>query len=84
MHHPSDRLAYALPRDKERPYFVMEYFDGKTLQEYAESQRLSEKDCLAVACLIADGLKAAPTRSLLHRDVKPANVMVRRDVRTGR
>ncbi len=71
--------AYALPRDKERPYFVMEYLDGKTLQEYAQARRLSEKDCVAVACLMADGLKAAHDKKILHRDVKPANVLVRRD-----
>ncbi len=71
--------AYALTKDKARPYFVMEYFDGKTLQEYVQAKRLSEKDCLAVARLMADGLKAAHDKRILHRDVKPANVLVRRD-----
>jgi WD40 repeat protein len=71
--------GYSLPKEKARPYFVMSYFAGKTLQEQVQEQPLSVEDCLAVARLMAEGLRAAHARGILHRDVKPANVLVRRD-----
>jgi hypothetical protein len=71
--------GYALPRQKARPYFVMGYFDGVTLQEQVHERPLAVEDCLAVARGMAEGLRAAHAQGVLHRDVKPANVLVRRD-----
>jgi ribosomal protein S27E len=71
--------GYMLPTEKARPYLVMDYFDGAPLQDFVREQALSWKDCLSVARLIAEGLQAAHQKGVLHRDVKPANVLVRRD-----
>lgn len=63
-----------------KPYLVMDYFDGITLGEYVETKGpLTSADLLAIARPVADALRAAHARGLLHRDVKPANVLVRRD-----
>jgi len=65
---------------KTRPYLVMDYFDGPSLECYVEEQgSLSPEDLLAVAFPVAEALQAAHAQGILHRDVKPENVLVRRE-----
>jgi serine/threonine protein kinase len=65
---------------RTRPFLVMDYFDGPTLAEHVERNGpLSPEDLLPVARAIAEGLRAAHGRGVLHRDVKPGNVLVRRE-----
>src|SRR5262249_28280472 len=68
--------GFASPSDDSRPYLVMDYFHGATLEEAAREKPLAVEDALAVARLIAEGLHAAHARNILHRDIKPANVLV--------
>jgi uracil-DNA glycosylase family 4 len=83
LHHPSiiriSDCGYAHPATRTGPYLVMDYFDGQTLEEHAREKPLSVADLLAVARPIAEGLQAAHAKGILHRDVKPANVLVRHD-----
>jgi serine/threonine protein kinase len=63
-----------------RPYLVMDYFDGVNLESYvSEHGPLASADMLAVASQVAEALQVAHNGNILHRDVKPANVLVRRD-----
>ena len=63
-----------------RPYLVMDYFDGPTLAEQVRGHGpLSVEDFIPVALLVAEGLNAAHQRGILHRDVKPANILLRRE-----
>lgn len=65
---------------RKRPYLVMDYFDGLTLASYVEKHGpLSPTDLLAIAVPTAEALQTAHARGLLHRDVKPANLLVRRE-----
>jgi serine/threonine protein kinase len=75
--------AFADPARKERPYLAMDYFEGVTLEECARQRPLPEAEVIAVATQIAAGLQAAHARGVLHRDVKPANVLVRRGASPG-
>jgi serine/threonine protein kinase len=72
--------GYASPKAKQRPYFVMRYFEGKTLEEHVKKYgTLAPDDVVEVARQMAQGLHVAHRKNILHRDVKPANVLVRRD-----
>jgi tetratricopeptide (TPR) repeat protein/tRNA A-37 threonylcarbamoyl transferase component Bud32 len=70
---PADRL----------PYLAMEYLAGPSLAEEIRSrQRLEPREAAEVVAQAADGLAAAHAADLIHRDVKPANVLL--DPATGR
>lgn len=63
-----------------RPYLVMDYFESQTLADHVSQHGpLPSDEMLTVARLTAEGLAAAHGRGILHRDVKPANLLVRRD-----
>jgi uracil-DNA glycosylase family 4 len=70
--------GFASDEDASRPYLVMDYFEGVTLDEATRERPLAADDLLTVACQVASGLHAAHARGILHRDVKPANLLVRR------
>jgi tetratricopeptide (TPR) repeat protein len=67
--------------DNSRPFLVMDYFPpGTTLEEHVkEHGPLAPDDLVAVAQQAAEGLHAAHGKNILHRDVKPANLLVRKD-----
>src|SRR4029077_8873821 len=65
---------------RTRPYLVMEYFEGQTLEQHVRQHGpLPLPLALAVARQVADALRAAHGKGILHRDVKPANVLLRRE-----
>ncbi len=63
--------------DEGRPYIVFEYVEGETLKERIRRQgRLSVPEAVAYAIEIARALGAAHARHIVHRDVKPQNVLI--------
>jgi serine/threonine protein kinase len=67
-------------RGRTRPFLVMDYFDGVTLAEYVRQHgSLSVADAVGVAGHMAEALATAHGRGVLHRDVKPANLLMRRE-----
>jgi serine/threonine-protein kinase len=61
-------------------YLVMEYVDGQPLsRRIADSGRLSVDETLSVVAQAADALQAAHTNGIIHRDVKPANLLIQPD-----
>ncbi|HYT90139.1 MAG TPA: serine/threonine-protein kinase [Gemmataceae bacterium] len=64
----------------KRPYLVMDYFEGLTLQNYVEKHgAIPPEQLVALARPVAEALREAHTRAILHRDVKPANLLVRQE-----
>ncbi len=67
---------------KSRPYFVTEFLDGCTLAYVIHRRRpLPEKDALRIASVACQALGQMHARRIIHRDVKPSNIMICRDQR---
>ncbi len=72
--------GYTFPADKSRPYFVMHFFDGVNLEDHVRvAGPIAFDELVPLARQVAEGLRAAHGKGILHRDVKPANLLVRKD-----
>lgn len=76
--HPNVITIYALEEDREGPYFVMELVTGEDLHEIIREGALSWPDFRDVAPQCLDPLVVAGGLNLLHRDIKPGNLMLTR------
>jgi serine/threonine-protein kinase len=76
LSHPNVVQVYDAGEAEGRPYIVMEYVEGDTL---AERGKLAFEDAVPLALQACGGLQHAHAAGLVHRDVKPANLLVRED-----
>lgn len=75
--HPNIVQIYDIGSDNNRYYIVMEYVEGITLKEYIEEKgSLSWKETVEVGLQICAGLAKAHSRNIIHRDVKPNNIII--------
>ncbi|HLL24725.1 MAG TPA: protein kinase, partial [Kofleriaceae bacterium] len=65
------------------PYLVMEYVNGQTLRAVLDAGPLQPLRALGIAKQIAAGLAHAHAQGIVHRDVKPANIMISEEIGTG-
>jgi serine/threonine protein kinase len=79
--HPHVVTIHAVGEWKGRAYLVMEYVPGPSLQERLDEEGPpSIADTLAIAIQVASGLAAAHAQGLIHRDIKPGNVLLEGDL----
>ncbi len=77
LNHPNIVQAVDVGEAGGYHYFVMEYVEGKTIYDDLAANKISkEKDALDVAIQVAKALKHAHNVGLIHRDVKPKNIMI--------
>jgi serine/threonine-protein kinase len=80
LSHPNIVKVYDAGEDSGRPYIVMELVDGETLADVVASRgRLPPAEAVDLALQICAGLEHAHAAGLVHRDVKPQNLLVRPD-----
>ena len=69
--------VYDLGQEKDVYYIIMEYIDGITLKEYIRRRdTMSSEEILKISLKIADALRVAHANHIIHRDIKPQNIMV--------
>jgi len=78
LNHPNIITIYEVGEHEGTPYIAMELIDGRSLRDALEDGHLPLRKAIAIAAQIADGLAAAHERGVVHRDLKPDNVMVTR------
>ena len=76
LRHERCLRAYALARDPEHVYIAYEYVVGRTLREALRAKALRDREVLEAAAQILEGLAHAHANGVVHRDVKPANVLL--------
>jgi eukaryotic-like serine/threonine-protein kinase len=78
--HPNVVRVYDVGEDGDRPFIAMEYVEGETLAELTtRAGPLPAAEAAALGVQLCRGLAAVHDAGLVHRDVKPQNVMLRRD-----
>jgi hypothetical protein len=76
LSHPAIVTLYEAAVDDEGAYLVSELVRGQTLGSLLEEGRLSDRDIVDIALALADALHHAHEHGVVHRDVKPSNVLV--------
>jgi hypothetical protein len=79
LEHPNVVQVFDVADDDERPYIVMEYVDGGTVADRLERRRrsLATNEAVQLLCQLCEGLGHAHARKLVHRDIKPQNLLLR-------
>jgi serine/threonine protein kinase/Tol biopolymer transport system component len=77
LNHPNVCTIHDIQEHDGQMFIVMEFVDGKSLKEKKEN--LTNKQILEIGIQVAEGLAAAHEKGIVHRDIKPDNIMIRKD-----
>lgn len=76
LDHPNVCTVYEVGELEDRPYIVMQYVEGETLSDRMLRDRMTPAECVEVASQVCAALEEAHSRGIVHRDVKPMNIMI--------
>ncbi|HAD19597.1 MAG TPA: serine/threonine protein kinase, partial [Lachnospiraceae bacterium] len=80
LEHPNIVNIYDVGSENGIYYIVMEYVEGITLKEYIQKKgKLSYKETLSIAIQVSRGIQAAHEKGIIHRDIKPQNIIISTD-----
>ncbi|MCL2050157.1 MAG: Stk1 family PASTA domain-containing Ser/Thr kinase [Lachnospiraceae bacterium] len=80
LSHPNIVNVYDVGEEKDIYYIVMELVEGITLKKYIEKKaRLSVKEAISITIPICMGIEAAHNNHIIHRDIKPQNIIISKD-----
>ena len=80
LSHPNVVAVYDVGEEQGMHFIVMEFVEGITLKSYIEKKgKLSVREAVGIGIQIASGLEAAHNRHIIHRDIKPQNILISRD-----
>lgn len=77
LEHPNIVNIYDVGSESGMHYIVMEYVEGVTLKTYIEKKgQLTYKEAVSIAIQISRGIEAAHAKNIIHRDIKPQNILI--------
>ena len=76
LNHPNICTVYELGENEDQAFIALEYVEGETLKERMRRGNISNEEIRNLLEQIAEGLHAAHEQGVIHRDVKPANIMI--------
>ena len=79
LNHPNIIVVHEVGQDNNTMFIVMEYVEGKTLREIINEKKLTVADKVDLMKQMCAGLHAAHDKGLVHRDIKPTNIIVTKD-----
>ena len=82
LSHPGIAAIYALEEHQDRPFLVMEFIEGETLAQRLARRPLPVPELIERGRDLADALAHAHGRGVIHRDVKPSNILITPDGQT--
>ena len=78
--HPNIVNVYDVGNDQSIYYIVMELVEGVTLKKYIERKgKLEIRESIGIAMQVCQGMEAAHDQNIIHRDIKPQNIIISRD-----